>query len=174
VQRFATKLTVPMGQLAVIVDERQRVTHLYFVKDPTPGGAARLVDRVAPGAVWSLGQCEPAVQQLTEYFQHRRRSFDLPLAPEGGEFQQQVWALLQQIPFGQTRSYGQLATQLGLANGARAVGRANATNPISIIIPCHRVIGSTGKLTGYAGGLDVKDALLRHEGVLEPLLFSAA
>ena len=101
--------------------------------------------------------------QLQEYFAGDRREFDLPLAPAGNPFRQQVWALLQEIPYGETRSYGDLARQLGDRNLAQAVGSANARNPVSIIIPCHRVVGAAGALTGYAGGLDRKHFLLGLE-----------
>lgn len=101
--------------------------------------------------------------QLAEYFAGDRREFDLPLAPAGNPFRQQVWALLQEIPYGETRTYGDLARQLGDRNLAQAVGSANARNPVSIIIPCHRVVGAAGALTGYAGGLDRKHFLLGLE-----------
>lgn len=112
------------------------------------------------------GKIEPFTQtqqQLSEYFNHQRQSFDIPIAPEGTDFQKQVWLLLQQIPFGETISYGTLAQKLGKNTASRAVGAANGRNPISIIVPCHRVIAANGKLTGYAGGLDRKQWLLRHE-----------
>ncbi len=105
-----------------------------------------------------------AREQVLAYFTGARRSFDLPLAPRGTEFQHRVWAALQQIPFGATRSYGQLAAELGNPAASRAVGRANATNPICLIVPCHRVIGSDGSLTGFAFGEDIKRRLLEHEG----------
>ena len=106
--------------------------------------------------------------QLAAYFNHERQSFDLPLAPVGTAFQQQVWQQLRHIPWGQTISYGTLAARVGLPNAARAVGAANGRNPLSIIVPCHRVIAANGKLTGYAGGLDRKHWLLRHEGAIAP------
>lgn len=105
-------------------------------------------------------------RQLAEYFSGARRVFDLPLHPVGTAFRMKVWAELQQIPYGQTITYGELARRVGNARGARAVGGANHHNPISIIIPCHRVIGADGSLTGYGGGLDMKEALLRLEGSL--------
>jgi methylated-DNA-[protein]-cysteine S-methyltransferase len=92
--------------------------------------------------------------------------FDLPLDPVGTAFQQRAWRALLEIPYGETRTYGEQARRLGLANSARAVGSANARNPLPIVIPCHRLIGSTGKLTGYAGGLERKEQLLRLEGAL--------
>jgi methylated-DNA-[protein]-cysteine S-methyltransferase len=102
-------------------------------------------------------------RQLTEYFAGQRSVFQLPLAPTGTPFQQRVWWQLQQIPLGQTCSYGQLALAIGQPTAVRAVGMANGRNPISIIVPCHRVVGSTGELTGYAGGLAAKRWLLAHE-----------
>jgi methylated-DNA-[protein]-cysteine S-methyltransferase len=105
-----------------------------------------------------------ATRQLKEYFAARRREFDLPLRMEGTEFQQCVWRELTKIPFGETRSYGQLAKRLNNPNGSRAVGLANGRNPIAIIVPCHRVIGADGSLTGFGGGIERKEWLLSHEG----------
>ena len=104
-----------------------------------------------------------AADQLDAYFAGQRTCFDLPLAPCGSEFQQRVWAALQEIPYGETESYGELATRIGSPGAARAVGLANGKNPIGIVIPCHRVVGSDGSLTGYGGGLDAKRALLDLE-----------
>ena len=104
-----------------------------------------------------------AVRQLTEYFARERMEVDLPLAPRGDAFKQRVWALLREIPYGQTRSYGDLARALGDVNLSQAVGFANGRNPIAIIVPCHRVIGADGSLVGYAGGLDRKRFLLALE-----------
>lgn len=107
--------------------------------------------------------------QLLEYFAGERKQFELPLSISGTPFQQKDWQALQKIPYGETRSYGEIARAIGCPNGARAVGMANRNNPIAIIIPCHRVIGTDGKLTGYAGkrnALDIKEYLLRLEGVL--------
>ena len=120
-----------------------------------------------------LGEPEPrgrdvepfkaAAEQLDSYFTGERTTFDLPLAPVGSEFQQRVWAALRQIPYGQTQSYAEVAERIGSPGGARAVGLANGKNPIGIIIPCHRVVGSNGSLTGYGGGLDRKRQLLDLE-----------
>ena len=104
-----------------------------------------------------------AVAQLEEYFAGERRDFDLPLDPVGTAFQQEAWTALRRIPYGATLSYGEQAAQLGDRNKARAVGAANGKNPISIVVPCHRVVGSTGALTGFAGGLEIKTWLLDHE-----------
>lgn len=107
-----------------------------------------------------------AAAQLEDYFSGRRIAFDLPLDFRGTEFQKTVWAALLAIPFGETRSYGDIARAIGRPGASRAVGAANGRNPISIIAPCHRVIGSDGALTGFAGGIEAKRYLLRHEGAL--------
>lgn len=113
-------------------------------------------------------------RQLAEYFAGRRKVFDLELDFAGTEFQKKVWRALLTIPCGETRTYAQIAKQIGDPKAVRAVGAANGRNPISIVAPCHRVIGSNGKLTGFAGGLDVKAQLLRLEGAGATLLLSAA
>lgn len=104
-----------------------------------------------------------AKAQLKEYFAGKRESFDVPLDMQGTEFQKKVWKQLLNIPFGETRSYGELARKIGNINASRAVGAANGKNPLSIIVPCHRVIGASGKLTGFAGGLEAKAHLLGLE-----------
>jgi methylated-DNA-[protein]-cysteine S-methyltransferase len=129
------------------------ITSLFFVEERRPGVATNEM-------------CEKAVTQISEYFAGTRQEFDLPIALEGTEFQQQVWQELQNIPFGQTVSYGDLARSIGKPSAVRAVGAANGDNPVSIIVPCHRVIGSDGGLTGYGGGLERKQWLLKHEGGL--------
>jgi methylated-DNA-[protein]-cysteine S-methyltransferase len=151
---YYTLLPSPVGPL-VITSNGDAITGLY-----TPD------HRRYDEARQSLQDAEPfreAASQLDAYFAGERTDFDLPLQPEGTVFQQKVWRLLQQIPHGQTRSYGQLAAAIGTPSASRAVGMANGRNPISIIIPCHRVIGAGGKLTGYAGGLTTKKWLLNHE-----------
>ena len=101
--------------------------------------------------------------QLEEYFAGKRKTFDLPLVPKGTEFQQKVWKALTEIPYGETRTYGEIAAAVGNPKAARAVGMANNKNPIGIIIPCHRVVGANGKLVGYAGGMEKKEWLLSLE-----------
>lgn len=103
------------------------------------------------------------IKQLDEYFRGKRKKFELPLNPKGTEFQKKVWQQLMNIPYGKTSTYKDIATLIGNTNASRAVGNANNKNPIAIIIPCHRVIGSNNKLTGYAGGLDKKEKLLNLE-----------
>lgn len=113
-------------------------------------------------------ELDAVCRQLDEYFSGRRQQFELPLAPRGTAFQQQVWQALQRIPYGRTCSYSDLAGEIGRPQAVRAVGTANGANPISIIIPCHRVIGRDGSLTGYAGGLPRKQLLLELEGAPPP------
>lgn len=118
---------------------------------------------------WREGQhplLEAALRQLREYFDGRRRRFELPLAPVGTEFQRRVWFALGEIPYGATQSYSQLAVRLGRPTATRAVGAANGRNPLPIVLPCHRVIGANGSLTGFGGGLPTKRYLLRLEGAL--------
>lgn len=121
-----------------------------------------------PGAGWRRIEApfREAMAQLEAYFAGRLRVFDLPLAPRGTTFQQQVWRALRAIPYGTTLSYGDLARRIGKPSAVRAVGAANGRNPIAIVIPCHRVIGADGSLTGFGGGLPIKRALLVLEGSL--------
>lgn len=142
----------PPGRIA-IAENGEAITHLYFSEEPG-----------FPGAVpQETALLQEAAIQLEQYFAGRRKTFDLPLAPEGTTFQLKVWRALREIPYGQTRSYGQIARITGNEKAARAVGAANNKNPISIIIPCHRVIGADGKLVGYGGGLERKAYLLELE-----------
>lgn len=144
-------LATPLGPLTVEVDAAGALTRVAFAD--TPGG-------IPPGADAALDR---AVTQLEEYLAGTRTAFDLPLAPAGTPFQQRVWTALRAIGHGQTESYGSLAARLGAPGASRAVGLANSRNPIAIVVPCHRVIGSTGTLTGYAGGIERKRWLLEHE-----------
>ncbi|WP_046157250.1 methylated-DNA--[protein]-cysteine S-methyltransferase [Chromobacterium vaccinii] len=143
------------GPVAAWLDIRGALLRLLF--NPTP---EQLAAHACPRDDAALAE---VARQLAEYQAGDRQTFDLPLAPQGTAFQQQVWAALREIPYGHTVSYGELARALGNPDGARAVGRANATNPIALIVPCHRVLGTDGSLTGYAGGLPLKAALLRFE-----------
>jgi methylated-DNA-[protein]-cysteine S-methyltransferase len=146
----------PIGQLMLVGDERA-LRGLYMTPHP------------APRADWRTA-AEPfaaARDQLAEYFAGERHEFTVPLELEGTPFQQRVWEALRTIPYGETRSYGRIATQIGRPDRARAVGTANGSNPVSIVVPCHRVIGADGSLTGYGGGLERKRYLLDLEsGVL--------
>jgi methylated-DNA-[protein]-cysteine S-methyltransferase len=142
----------PIGMLHVTATD-DAVVAIWFADQPPTGR-----DHRGPHPV-----LDAAVTQLAEYFAGERTEFDLPLAPDGTAFQLSAWAVLREIPFGDTITYGEQAVRLGDPNKARAVGAANGQNPIPIVVPCHRVVGSTGKLTGFAGGLDTKAWLLAHE-----------
>ncbi len=152
----------------------------YYAELPTMAGLLRIVEEndaivqiqfeqeqktVDDAALQDTPLLLEAKRQLEEYFAGLRASFSLPLNPRGTAFQKKVWQQLEAIPYGQTRTYGQIAAAVGQPTASRAVGGANHNNPIAIVIPCHRVIGANGKLTGYAGGLDIKEKLLRLEGV---------
>jgi methylated-DNA-[protein]-cysteine S-methyltransferase len=152
-----TTIESPVGDLLLIGDE-QRLHGLYMQEGRRP---------VAVRRHWSSAR-EPfaaASDQLGQYFGGERTEFDLRLAPVGTQFQEQVWDALRRIPYGRTASYGEIARGIGHPTASRAVGMANGSNPISIIVPCHRVIGTDGKLTGYAGGVERKRLLLQLEGV---------
>ncbi len=154
-----TTMHSPVGELRIIAGERGLRAILFDSEDPARVAS---VDQ-AELQEGSTPLLDKAVEQLEEYFAGTRRVFDLPLDPHGTPFQQSVWMVLRTIPYGQTISYGQQARRLGDPNKARAVGAANGKNPLSIVVPCHRVIGSGGHLTGFAAGLEVKSWLLDHE-----------
>jgi len=154
----STTFASPIGALVLSASETA-LTGVYFPK-------AR---RVQIGRSGENEILLAAKRQLAEYFAGKRTTFDLPLGAEGTPFEQRVWRLLREIPYGTTTSYGELARRLGDPKEARAVGAANGKNPIPIIVPCHRVIGAGGDLTGFGGGLDRKRWLLEHEGALLPL-----
>lgn len=148
----------PLGDL-LLTGDGVALTRLYMTDQ-------KYADSVDPAWKRDDRLFKSATAQLDAYFAGTLAQFDLTLAPQGTEFQQSVWKALLDIPFGQTESYGSLATRLGKPGASRAVGLANGRNPISIIIPCHRVIGANGSLTGYGGGIDRKRWLLRHERAL--------
>ena len=152
------RIDSPVGPLMLAADEAG-LRHIEFRDNRHP----------ADRSDWHGGDSEvlqAAEAQLGEYFAGQRRVFDLPLAPRGTDFQLCVWRALAQIPYGETISYAQLAQRLGNPNGTRAVGAANGRNPLPIVLPCHRVIGADGGLTGFGGGLPTKELLLRLEGAL--------
>lgn len=147
----------PVGELNLVASERGLRAVLWAEER---AGRVRLPERRDDPAHAVLAE---AVRQLRDYFEGRRRTFDLPLDPEGTDFQKAVWTGLNSIPYGETRSYAALAAAIGRPGASRAVGAANGRNPLSIVTPCHRVIGANGTLTGFAGGLAVKQWLLAHE-----------
>ncbi len=150
----------PIGSLRLAADA-DGLCAIGFppLRDPAP----------PPGETWREGRSQildVAALQLREYFDGRRNTFDLPLSPRGTGFQRRVWNELVRIPYGQTISYGELARRIGQQSASRAVGAANGRNPLPIVVPCHRVIGASGALTGFSAGLPIKAFLLRLEGAL--------
>lgn len=142
-------IETPIGPLHAVADDAGRLVELGF-REPLEDRSAPLPQRV--------------VDQITEYFSGKRQTFDVELAPRGTPFQLAVWNALLEVPYGDTISYAELARRIGKPAAVRAVGAANGANPIPVIIPCHRVIGSNGTLTGYGGGIERKQWLLAHEG----------
>ncbi len=154
-----TVLESPVGDLLACADTTGTITGLHFLDRRTAAPQPDWISDERPFAELS--------RQLEEYFAGELHDFDLQLAPQGSPFQLEVWRALQAIPYGQTASYGEIAAVVGQPGAARAVGGANNRNPIAIVVPCHRVIGASGSLTGYGGGLDRKQQLLALEsGVL--------
>lgn len=160
-QTIYTIMPSPLGDILLARNENG-LSHISFQE----GTSAIEETAVGKTAVWQQDDTAfaDAIAQLNAYFAGERQEFDLPLAPEGTPFQQQVWQALQTIPYGTTSTYGELAAQLGKPTASRAVGAANGRNPLPIVIPCHRVISANGKLTGFRGGLRFKEALLGLEG----------
>lgn len=150
----------PVGEMFLAVNDSGEVTHLEFLNGRT---ADELAGRIDDDVLWSGERCAQAQHEVEAYFRGELSDFSLPIAPRGSEFQKAVWREVQKIPFGVTMSYGEIAERLGRPGASRAVGRANATNPVVLITPCHRVIGADGSLTGFGGGIERKRALLEHE-----------
>ena len=156
-QLYSKEIDSPVGLLKLVAHDQALVAVLWENESPNRVRVATLIE----------DQNHPVLlntqQQLTEYFNHQRTVFDLALVFQGTDFQKKVWQALLTIPFGETRSYKQIAEQIGNVKAVRAVGAANGKNPISIIAPCHRVVGANGKLVGFAGGLENKEILLKIE-----------
>ncbi|NND76187.1 MAG: methylated-DNA--[protein]-cysteine S-methyltransferase [Ilumatobacter sp.] len=157
---FSAVCASPVGPLTILATDHGVRAVLWPDDDPARVTVPEAPDRPDHPVL------SAAVVQLGEYFAGSRREFDVPLDPVGTDFQRAAWTALRTIPFGETVSYGEQAERMGDRRKARAVGAANGRNPISIIVPCHRVVGSNGSLTGFAGGVDTKAWLLRHESEL--------
>ena len=160
-----TVIPSPVGPLTLVAED-DALIGLHF--DCDPNGI-----RPRPEWVRDDRRFRQAVAQLGEYFAGRRRTFDLPLSPRGTAFRKLVWRALQEIPYGQTATYGEIARAIGQPQASRAIGGANHHNPLAIVIPCHRVIGADGSMTGYGGGLPRKRLLLDLESSARPDLFAA-
>jgi len=153
--RYCMEIDSPIGQLLLVGTELE-LTHIGFQDGPRPmTRESEWIEDATPFAA--------VRQELDAYFAGNLRDFTVPLAPEGTAFQSDVWRALCDIPYGETTSYGELAARIGNPKASRAVGAANGRNPIPIIVPCHRVIGSTGSMTGFGGGIPIKEKLLALE-----------
>lgn len=141
--------TSPIGDISIIEEENKIIEISFGVKSGIEKGSSLLLEKTE--------------NELQEYFEGKRTEFDIPIMLKGTEFYQKVWNELKKIPYGETRSYGEIAEKIGNPKASRAVGMANHNNPISIIVPCHRVVGKNSKLVGYAGGLDKKKYLIELE-----------
>jgi methylated-DNA-[protein]-cysteine S-methyltransferase len=159
---YTQQFDTPSGDMIVAITEDDVVTRLVFPNEHERWAAE--ISAKKHSIIANSPRCDFVVAQLDEYFGGKRSTFTLTVRPDGTLFQRQVWSALQTIPYGATITYKELAERIGNPAAVRAVGRANGTNPIPIIIPCHRVIGADGSLTGFGGGLALKEALLRLEG----------
>ena len=162
---FTDTVDSPCGPLFLAVDPAGRVVRISFVEGRDYGQALRQFAALEARVVEEPQRLIAVKRQLTEYFDRDRTEFALDLAPQGSPFQLEVWRALQGIPFGATTSYGEIAQRIGRPKASRAVGAANGANPIPIVVPCHRVIGADGSLTGFGGGLKAKTTLLELEGL---------
>ena len=154
-RRYWDRIETPFGLFAAWVDEAGHLLRFRFRSDDA--------DRVDREAEWNPGALENVRRQVAEYSVGKRQIFEFELLPDGPDFDKLVWKALSDIPFGRTTSYGAIAKAINHPTAARAVGAANGANPIALIVPCHRVIGSDGSLTGFGGGLPLKRKLLEHE-----------
>jgi methylated-DNA-[protein]-cysteine S-methyltransferase len=161
-----TVISTPLGKVQIVASARglSRMEFAERIRTLEGGGSATEADRAA-----ARRHIERAATQIREYFEGRRKEFDLPLDLHGTTMQQRVWKRLLEVPFGQTLTYGELAKRAGSPKAARAAGAACGANPVWLVVPCHRIVGSTGNLQGYGGGLWRKKALLEHEQGISPL-----
>lgn len=164
-----TTVDSPLGPLRLVARDGALVGVYFTDHHPAPVDLGADLDGETPGAEADLSVLREAARQIGEYLAGRRDGFDLPTAVTGTEFQRAVWAALAGIPRGSTRTYGDLAREVGRPSAVRAVGAAVGRNPLSIVVPCHRVIGAEGRITGYAGGVDRKRALLTLESAATTL-----
>jgi O-6-methylguanine DNA methyltransferase len=157
----AQLLDSPVGRLFLAVEEDGAIVALEFADHRSPEA---LIERLGGEVVWNEAACRPAARALAAYFRGERGTLDaLQVAPRGTDFQRAVWRAVRKVPYGRTASYGEIARRIGRPGASRAVGRANGANPICLVIPCHRVVGADGSLTGYGGGIGRKKALLELE-----------
>ncbi len=160
---YADTIPTPLGPVIAVVDDNNALVQLSLRREENPAKTAAYLVHGEPAA-WDKSRLAPVTAQLQEYFEGTRTAFDLPLALRGTPFQQRVWDEMTRIPYGTTLSYKQLAARVGRPDACRAVGGASGKNPVWIVVPCHRIVGAGGTLTGYAGGLTTKQRLLALEG----------
>jgi methylated-DNA-[protein]-cysteine S-methyltransferase len=163
---FASRIPTPVDDMIAAIDEAGDLVLLEFVDGRRPEDLVAGLGEVQ----WSDAPLDGVRRQLAQYYAGKRQSFDMPINPAGTEFQRRVWKEVREIPYGVTASYGEIAAAVGKAGASRAVGRANATNPVCLVTPCHRVIGRDGSLTGFGGGIETKRWLLQHESAQARLL----
>lgn len=166
--RYLTTVASPAGPLHIAVRENGDVVSISFAVIDSADAFEHAISGRGFSPEWNDEPATEVIRQMAEYTAGERHTFDLPLDPVGSAWELSVWQALRTIPYGETRSYGQIAALLGDANKARAVGWANNANPIPVLIPCHRVIGAKGNLTGFGGGIEAKIRLLEHEGAMLP------
>jgi methylated-DNA-[protein]-cysteine S-methyltransferase len=167
---YAGVISTPVGALLAVVRDDGALTALPFLGTDEDARVAAEAYGSGSVVVFNENRTSHVAAELDEYFEGRRRSFTLRTEPLGTAFQLKVWRALEQIPFGETMGYAALARRIGSPNASRAVGRANGSNPIPVVVPCHRVIGANGDLTGYGGGIEKKRVLLALEGALSGVL----
>ncbi len=157
---YATVFDSPVDRLFVAVDDEGALVALEFAKHRSPEALAA----VLPDLVWDERRCRVATDALAAYFGGDRGALDgLTVAPRGTDFQRAVWRAVRKVPYGRTASYGEIARKIGRPGASRAVGQANGANPVCLVVPCHRVVGADGSLTGFGGGIEVKKKLLSLE-----------
>ena len=161
--RFAAEFETDMGTMFAVVNAAGALVRLTFGREGTKQSLEADAKRSKGVLYWNEKNCADTISQVRQYLAGERKEFDLSLEFEGTDFQKQVWSELVRIPYGHTMSYGELAKKIGRPSSSRAVGAANGANLIAIVVPCHRVIGANGKLTGYAFGVDAKERLLSLE-----------
>ena len=161
--RFASEFVTELGTMFAVVNAAGALVRLTFGREGTKDSLDAYAAKSKKSLHWSEEKCAETIRQVRQYFAGERKEFELSLDFQGTDFQKQVWNELIHIPYGQTTSYGELATKIGRPSASRAVGAANGANLIAVVVPCHRVIGANGKLTGYAFGVDAKERLLALE-----------
>ena len=162
-ERFATEFETEFGTMFAVVNAAGALVRLTFGREGTKDSLEADASKSKNSLQWSEERCAETIRQVRQYFAGERKEFELSLEFHGTDFQKQVWGELINIPYGRTMSYGELAKKIGRPSASRAVGAANGANLIAVVVPCHRVIGANGKLTGYAFGMDAKERLLALE-----------